>query len=71
MNFYKMLTASVKTVITADEGFRGGKKIPLKQTVDTALKLCPSVTNVFVAQRSGIEVPMVNGRDVFLKEVYY
>ncbi|XP_047133685.1 acetyl-coenzyme A synthetase 2-like, mitochondrial isoform X1 [Hydra vulgaris] len=60
--------ASVKTVITADEGLRGGKRIPLKQTVDTALKLCSSVTNVFVAKRSGIELPMQKGRDIFLNE---
>src|SRR3546814_12834789 len=40
-------------VITADEGLRGGRKIPLKAHTDTALKNCPGVKTVFVVQRTG------------------
>src|SRR6185369_1280015 len=40
-------------VITADEGVRGGKKVPLKANTDEALRSCPSVKNVLVFQRTG------------------
>jgi acetyl-CoA synthetase len=51
-------------VITADEGSRGGKRIPLKANVDAALMQCPSVTSVVVIRRTGANVPMQAGRDV-------
>jgi len=50
-------------VITADEGRRGGKPIPLKANVDKALETSP-VETVIVVQRTGADVPMVTGRDV-------
>jgi acetyl-CoA synthetase len=50
-------------VITADEGVRGGKKIPLKANVDAALSHCPSVKTVLVVRRTGVTVPMHAGRD--------
>jgi acetyl-CoA synthetase len=50
-------------VVTADEGVRGGKKIPLKANVDAALAQCPSVKSVIVVERTGGNVPMVAGRD--------
>jgi acetyl-CoA synthetase len=50
-------------VVTADEGVRGGKKIPLKANVDAALAQCPSVKSVIVVERTGGTVPMVAGRD--------
>ncbi|XP_003391941.1 PREDICTED: acetyl-coenzyme A synthetase 2-like, mitochondrial, partial [Amphimedon queenslandica] len=50
--------ATAETVITADEGVRGGKTIPLKETVDTALKESPCVKRVLVATRTGAAVPM-------------
>ena len=53
-----------RLVITADEGVRGGKRIPLKANVDAALAHCPSVDSVIVVQRTGLAVPMVEGRDV-------
>ena len=53
-----------KLVVTADEGRRGGKAIPLKANVDKALEDCPSVATVIVVARTGAEVPMVQGRDV-------
>ncbi len=56
-------------VLTADEGLRGGKKVPLKANVDEALLHCPAVETVVVLQRTGAEVPMVQGRDVDWAEV--
>ena len=50
-------------VITADEGVRGGKTIPLKLNVDEALKTCPGVTDVIVVRRTRADVPMTKGRD--------
>ena len=60
--------AGASVVITADEAVRGGKKIPLKPTVDRALADCPNVKTVFVQQRTGGEVRMMGGRDVWLEE---
>ncbi len=50
-------------VITADEGLRGGKKVPLKANVDEALKACPGVRAVIVVTRTGAKVAMQAGRD--------
>ncbi|MBL8639699.1 MAG: acetate--CoA ligase [Alphaproteobacteria bacterium] len=60
----RILDCESNFVITADEGLRGGKKVPLKANVDTALTSCPNVTKVLVFQRTGADVPMVAGRDV-------
>ena len=46
-----------KLVITADEGVRGGKRIPLKTNVDTALAHCPGVEKVLVVTRTGANGP--------------
>jgi len=51
-------------IITADEGLRGGRKVPLKANVDEALRSCPDVTTVLVITRTGAGVTMVEGRDV-------
>ncbi len=53
-------------VITADEGLRGGRKIPLKKNVDIALQSdsVPDVDKVIVVSRTGADVPMQDGRDV-------
>ena len=53
-----------RLVITADEGLRGGKKVPLKANVDAALERCPSVERVIVLARTGSAVPMREGRDI-------
>lgn len=55
---YKHVAAQSDTVITADQGVRGGKIIELKHVVDTAVAKCPSVKRVFVYQRTGADVPM-------------
>jgi acetyl-CoA synthetase len=52
-----------KVVITADEGLRGGRRIPLKANVDEALKACPEVETVLVVARTGANVAMQPGRD--------
>lgn len=56
-------------VITADEGLRGGKKVPLKANTDDALKKCPSVETVIVVNRTGGDVNMQEGRDVWYEDV--
>jgi acetyl-CoA synthetase len=56
-------------VITADEGIRGGRTIPLKATVDEAVEGVGDVRRVFVMKRTGAKVNMQNGRDVWLEEV--
>ncbi|MBK6799991.1 MAG: acetate--CoA ligase [Novosphingobium sp.] len=53
-----------RIVLTADEGLRGGKKVPLKANVDEALVHCPAVDTVIVLSRTGADVPMRPGRDV-------
>ncbi len=57
-----------KLIITADEGLRGGKIVPLKANVDEALKACPGVETVVVIRRTGAAVPMLAGRDVAYAE---
>jgi acetyl-CoA synthetase len=56
-------------VITADDGRRGGRKVPLKINVDEALKSCPSVKTVIVVAVTGGAVEMQAGRDVWYQEV--
>jgi acetyl-CoA synthetase len=51
-------------VITADEGVRGGKPIPLKTNTDKALEKCPTVDTVIVVERNGADVPYIESRDV-------
>ena len=52
-------------VITADEGLRGGKGIPLKANTDAALESCPTVKKVFVVERTKGEISWVEGRDIW------
>ncbi|MBL8630221.1 MAG: acetate--CoA ligase [Rhodospirillaceae bacterium] len=54
-----------KLIITADEGVRGGRKIPLKANVDEALKTSPSVRHVVVVKHTGGAVNMKSPRDVW------
>jgi acetyl-CoA synthetase len=55
-------------VITADEGVRGGKPIPLKRNVDTALE-ARDVPTVIVVTRTGADVPIKDGRDILYSDV--
>jgi acetyl-CoA synthetase len=52
-------------VITADEGLRGGRKVPLKANADAALKSCPSVKKMLVVKRTGGQVTWIDGRDLW------
>ena len=65
----RILDSDCQTVITADEGLRGAKKIPLKQNVDEALINCPNVHTVFVVKRTGAEINWVDKRDVSYEEI--
>jgi len=56
-----------RLVVTADEGRRGGRRIPLKANVDAALERCPSVERVLVVRRTGAEVAMADGRDLWVE----
>ncbi len=56
-------------LITADEGIRGGKIIPLKKIADEALSQCPEVKKCVVVQRTGNQVDWNNERDVSYKEM--
>jgi acetyl-CoA synthetase len=52
-------------LITADEGLRGGRKVPLKVNADAALRTCPTVKNVLVVRRTGGQVAWEAGRDLW------
>jgi len=60
----RILDADCRTVITADEGVRGGKAVALKKNVDKALASCPDVSTVLVVQRTGTTIDWVEGRDL-------
>jgi len=59
----RILDADCKIVITADEAIRGGKKVPLKKNVDTALIDCPKVRHCLVIKRTSNDIDWVSGRD--------
>jgi len=65
----RVLDCSSDFVITADEGLRGGKHIPLKANTDEALKQCPNVKSVIVVKRTGGNVSMKAGRDHWYHEL--
>jgi len=50
-------------LITADEGRRGGRPVPLKRNADAALEACPSIRSVIVVRHTGAPVPLREGRD--------
>ena len=55
-------------IITADEGVRGGRTIPLKANVDEALKQCPAIKACIVVKRTGASINWINGRDFWYHE---
>lgn len=63
-----LFSAQSSTVITVNQGVRGGKVVQLKKTVDEAVQSCPMVRQVFVAMRTENPVSMT-ARDVALDEV--
>ena len=56
-------------IITADEGIRGGKSIPLKANTDAALRLCPMCNTVVVVKRTGGKVDWIEGRDYWYHDI--
>ncbi len=61
----RILDCDCRTLITADEGVRGGRTIPLKANSEVALAKCPSVRTVVTVRRTGADVAWNNGRDVW------
>ena len=64
----RILDCDSKFLITADEGIRGGKIVPLKVNSDKALEQCPDVKNVFVVKRTGGDIEMKEDRDLWYHE---
>ena len=64
----RILDSDCRTVITADEGVRGGKLIPLKKNTDKALEDCPDVSTVLVVKRTGGKIDWISDRDVWYAE---
>ncbi|WP_339674351.1 acetate--CoA ligase [Dasania marina] len=64
----RILDSDCQVVITADEGVRGGKAIPLKKNVDQALANCPNVRSSIVVKRTGADIPWQAGRDIWYHE---
>ncbi len=64
----RILDCDSRFLITADEGVRGGRTVPLKANADQALEKCPDVRTVLVVERTGADVPMLGGRDISYAE---
>jgi acetyl-CoA synthetase len=64
----RILDSDCRVVITADEGMRGGKSVPLKANVDAALQHCPDVHSVFTVKRTGGVVKWQSQRDIWYHE---
>ncbi|MCF6327274.1 MAG: acetate--CoA ligase [Devosiaceae bacterium] len=64
----RIINCDSNFVITADQGRRAGKHVPLKSNVDAALKIADQVENVLVVKNTGGNVDMAEGRDVWLHE---
>ena len=67
----RILDSDCHTVITADEGIRGGRYIPMKHNVDKALQSCPNVSTVLVVERTQGEIDWVKGRDLWYHEALH
>lgn len=67
----RILDAEARIVVTANQGLRGGKKVPLKAIVDRAVEGIEMVKTVLVARRTETDTPMTVGRDYWLDEEAY
>ena len=65
----RILDSDCQTLITADEGIRGGKTVPLKLNANTALENCPNVHTVITVRRTGTAVEMTDDRDCWYHEL--
>ena len=64
----RILDSDCRVVVTADEGPRGGRNVPLKVNVEKALEECPDVHTTIVVKRTGADVPVSAKRDVWYHE---
>jgi acetyl-CoA synthetase len=64
----RILDSDCQTVITANEGIRGGKGVPLKSNVDLALTDCPNVHSVITVRHTDASVNMIDGRDLWYND---
>ena len=64
----RILDCQSEVVVTADEGMRGAKPVPLKRNTDVALTQCPAVKRVIVVKHTGSKALMHKGRDVWYDE---
>ena len=64
----RIIDCDSNCVITADEGLRGGRKVPLKANTDVALEKCPGVKTCIVVRRTGGSINWVDGRDLWYHE---
>ena len=64
----RILDSDCQVVITADEGVRGAKPVPLKANTDEALQKCPNVHTVVTIKRTGGNINWVEGRDLWYHE---
>src|SRR5271166_4571488 len=64
----RIMDCDSSVIITADEGMRGGRKVPLKANTDRALEKCPSIERVLVVKRTNSPVAWTPGRDFWVGE---
>ena len=64
----RIIDCASTLVVTADEGLRGGRTVPLKANTDAALASCPDCTTCIVVRRTGGEIGWVDGRDCWYEE---
>ena len=65
----RILDSDCRTVITADEGVRGGRRVPLKANTEQALAACPNVSTVVTVRRTGADVPWDATRDLWYHDL--
>ncbi len=65
----RITNCSARLVITADEGLRGGKTVPLKTVIDDAVRDQPTVETILVVKRTHTNVPMQFGRDQYVNDL--
>ena len=65
----RILDSDCRTVITADEGVRGGRRVPLKANTEQALAACPNVSTVVTVRRTGADVPWDAARDLWYHDL--
>ena len=64
----RILDSDCQVVITADEGVRGGKSVPLKVNADKALESCPNVHTCLVVERTGGNISWTENRDIWYQD---